>query len=35
MKAIGGADKFAKTALDTGGEKGKAPTSVPVYGRRA
>jgi multiple sugar transport system substrate-binding protein len=32
MKAIGGADKFVKTALDTGGEKGKAPTSVPVYG---
>jgi multiple sugar transport system substrate-binding protein len=32
MKAIGGSDKFVKTALETGGEKGKAPTSVPLYG---
>ena len=32
MKAIGGADKFVKTALETGGEAGKPPTSVPVYG---
>jgi len=32
MTAIGGADKFVKTALETGGVKGKAPTSVPLYG---
>ncbi len=32
MKAIGGADKFVKTALDTGGAPGQTPTSVPVYG---
>ncbi|MCX7521102.1 sugar ABC transporter substrate-binding protein [Microbacterium sp. STN6] len=32
MKAIGGADKFVKTALDAGGAPGKTPTSVPLYG---
>ena len=32
MKAIGGADKFVKTALDTGGAKGQTVTSVPLYG---
>ena len=32
MKAIGGADKFVKTALDTGGAAGKTVTSVPLYG---
>lgn len=32
MKAIGGSDKFVKTALETGGEKGKPVTSVPLYG---
>lgn len=32
MKAIGGSDKFVKTALDTGGAPGKSPTSVPLYG---
>ncbi|MFF1634083.1 ABC transporter substrate-binding protein [Leifsonia sp. NPDC058248] len=32
MKAIGGADKFVKTALDTGGAPGKTKTSVPLYG---
>jgi multiple sugar transport system substrate-binding protein len=32
MKAIGGADKFVKTALDTGGAPGKTVTSVPLYG---
>lgn len=32
MKTIGGADKFVKTALDTGGAAGTAPTSVPLYG---
>jgi multiple sugar transport system substrate-binding protein len=32
MKAIGGADKFVKTALETGGKKGSDPTSVPLYG---
>lgn len=32
MTAIGGADKFVKTALDTGGAKGTDPTSVPLYG---
>lgn len=32
MEAIGGADKFVKTALETGGEAGTDPTSVPVYG---
>ena len=32
MKAIGGADKFVKTALDTGGAKGETVTSVPLYG---
>jgi ABC-type sugar transport system, periplasmic component len=31
-KAIGGLDKFVKTALDAGGAPGKTPTSVPVYG---
>jgi multiple sugar transport system substrate-binding protein len=33
MKAIGGADKFIKTALDTGGAPGKDVTSVPLYGQ--
>lgn len=32
MKAIGGSDKFVKTALDTGGAPGKDVTSVPLYG---
>lgn len=32
MKAIGGKDKFVKTAMDTGGAPGKTPTSVPLYG---
>ncbi len=32
MKAIGGSDKFVKTALDTGGAPGKTITSVPLYG---
>lgn len=32
MKAIGGADKFVKAALDTGGAPGTKPTSVPLYG---
>ncbi|WP_223690738.1 ABC transporter substrate-binding protein [Leifsonia poae] len=32
MKAIGGADKFVKTALQTGGAPGTDPTSVPLYG---
>ena len=32
MAAIGGADKFVKTALETGGALGTAPTSVPLYG---
>jgi multiple sugar transport system substrate-binding protein len=32
MTAIGGADKFVKTALDTGGAAGTDPTSVPLYG---
>nr|WP_179389919.1 sugar ABC transporter substrate-binding protein [Psychromicrobium silvestre] len=32
MQAIGGADKFVKTALDTGGAAGQPPTSVPLYG---
>jgi len=32
MKAIGGSDKFVKTALETGGAAGKTPTSVPLYG---
>ena len=32
MSAIGGADKFAATALSTGGAAGQAPTSVPLYG---
>ncbi|MGO4384626.1 ABC transporter substrate-binding protein [Specibacter sp. RAF43] len=30
--AIGGKDKFVKTALDTGGVPGQDPTSVPLYG---
>jgi multiple sugar transport system substrate-binding protein len=30
--AIGGKDKFVKTAMDTGGAPGQDPTSVPVYG---
>jgi multiple sugar transport system substrate-binding protein len=33
MTAIGGADKFIKTALDTGGAPGKDVTSVPLYGQ--
>jgi multiple sugar transport system substrate-binding protein len=32
FKAIGGKDKFVKTAMDTGGVAGQDPTSVPVYG---
>ncbi|MEY9953095.1 sugar ABC transporter substrate-binding protein [Leifsonia sp. EB34] len=32
MKAIGGSDKFVKTALETGGAPGKPVTSVPLYG---
>lgn len=32
MQAIGGKDKFVKTALDTGGVAGQDPTSVPLYG---
>jgi len=32
MKAIGGKDKFVATALATGGQEGKALTSVPLYG---
>ena len=32
MEAIGGADKFVETALETGGEKGSDLTSVPLYG---
>jgi multiple sugar transport system substrate-binding protein len=32
FKAIGGKDKFVKTALDTGGAPGQDPTSVPLYG---
>jgi len=32
MKAIGGADKFVKPALETGGTKGSDLTSVPLYG---
>ena len=32
MKAIGGKDKFVKTAMDTGGAPGQDPTSVPLYG---
>jgi multiple sugar transport system substrate-binding protein len=32
MEAIGGADKFVKTALDTGGAEGETVTSVPLYG---
>jgi len=32
MSAIGGADKFVKTALDTGGAAGQTVTSVPLYG---
>lgn len=32
MKAIGGSDKFVKTALETGGAPGKTVTSVPLYG---
>ncbi len=32
MKAIGGSDKFVKTALETGGAPGKDVTSVPLYG---
>ncbi|QAY61685.1 sugar ABC transporter substrate-binding protein [Microbacterium protaetiae] len=30
--AIGGLDRFVKTALDAGGAPGKTPTSVPLYG---
>ncbi len=32
FEAIGGKDKFVKTALETGGMPGEDPTSVPVYG---
>ncbi len=32
MDAIGGKDKFVKTAMDTGGMPGQDPTSVPLYG---
>ena len=32
MKAIGGADKFGKVALSTGGAPDKTVTSVPLYG---
>ncbi|MCZ2402850.1 sugar ABC transporter substrate-binding protein [Paenarthrobacter sp. Z7-10] len=32
MTAIGGKDKFVKTAMDTGGAPGQDPTSVPLYG---
>ncbi|ADG73415.1 extracellular solute-binding protein family 1 [Cellulomonas flavigena DSM 20109] len=32
MDAIGGADKFVATALETGGAPGTDPTSVPLYG---
>ncbi|MCL9665227.1 sugar ABC transporter substrate-binding protein [Curtobacterium albidum] len=32
MQAIGGADKFGKVALSTGGAPGKTVTSVPLYG---
>lgn len=32
MQAIGGKDKFVKTAFDTGGAPGKDPTSVPYLG---
>ncbi|MBT2502914.1 sugar ABC transporter substrate-binding protein [Curtobacterium sp. ISL-83] len=32
MKSIGGADKFGKVALSTGGAPGKTVTSVPLYG---
>ncbi len=32
MEAIGGADKFVETALQTGGAEGTDPTSVPLYG---
>ncbi len=32
MDAIGGADKFVDTALETGGAPGTDPTSVPLYG---
>ncbi|WIE74755.1 sugar ABC transporter substrate-binding protein [Curtobacterium sp. MCSS17_007] len=32
MKAIGGADKFGKVALSTGGAPGETVTSVPLYG---
>ncbi len=32
FSAIGGKDKFVKTAMDTGGIPGEDPTSVPLYG---
>ncbi|SEE85575.1 carbohydrate ABC transporter substrate-binding protein, CUT1 family [Arthrobacter alpinus] len=32
LDAIGGKDKFVKTAMDTGGVPGEDPTSVPLYG---
>lgn len=32
FEAIGGKDKFVKTAMDTGGMPGQDPTSVPLYG---
>lgn len=31
-EAIGGLDRFVKTALDAGGAPGETPTSVPLYG---
>lgn len=33
MKAVGGAAKFVKPALDTGGVPGRDLTSVPLYGQ--
>lgn len=32
MTAVGGADKFVPTALETCGAKGTTPTSLPLYG---
>ena len=32
MKAVGGADRFVKAALETGGAPGTKPTSLPLYG---
>src|SRR5699024_5740439 len=31
LQAIGGKDKFVPASFATGGAKGKAPTSVPLY----